>query len=130
VTHIRVILVETPRLVGDIVEELIARESDIELVGTIRAERDLAGAVKRTRADVILCHVAGAALPPAYRGLFEMYPHLKVLAIEASGRTGFVYELRPVRAPLEVWPQGLVDAIRSAGASDSPFSWIGQAQNR
>jgi hypothetical protein len=123
VTSIRVILVGIPQLLADIVEELIARQPDIELVGAVEASRDLRRTVRRTQPDVIVCRASGARLPPAYCELLEAHPHLRVLAIEASDRTGFAYDLRPVRTPLDVWPQGLIDAIRSAWTSDRPFSW-------
>jgi hypothetical protein len=118
VTSIRVILVGIPQLLADIVEELIARQPDMEIVGSVASSRDLRRAIRRARPDVVLC--GGTRLPPALCALLEAHPHLRVLAIEASGRAGFAYDLRPVRTPLDVWPQGLIDAIRS---SDRPFSW-------
>jgi hypothetical protein len=124
-TPIRVILVEIPHLLCEIIEELIARQADIELVGTVGAVCDL----PRAQPEVIVCR-AGARLPPAYCELFETHPHLRVLAIEDTDRTGFVYELRPVSAPLEVSPQGLVDVIRSTRTSSGRrFSWIAQAED-
>lgn len=129
-TSIRVILVGIPQLLADIVEELIARQPDIELVGSVAANRDLRRAIRRARPDVILCRASGAGLPAVYGEILEGHPHLRLLAIEASERTGFVYDLRPVRTPLDVWPQGLIDAIRSAWTRDRPFSWDDLAGTR
>jgi hypothetical protein len=123
VPHIRVILVGIPRLLADIVEELIARQPDIELVGSVVADRNLGRVIERARPDVILCRASGTVLPAAYCEILEAEPYVRLLAIEASDRTGFVYDLRPVRTPLDVWPQGLIDAIRSARTRDRPFSW-------
>ena len=122
-TRIRVVLVGIPQLLADIVEELITRQPDIELVGSVAADRDLAVAIGRTRPDVVLCRASGAALPAAYSEILEADPHVRLLAIDPGDRTGFVYDLRPVRTPLEVWPQGLIEAIRSAWTRDRPFSW-------
>jgi len=130
VTSIRVVLVGIPQLLADIVEELIARQPDIELVASVDSSRDLRRAVRRAQPDVILCRASGTRLPATYYELIEAHPHLRVLAIEANDRTGFVYELRPVRTPLDVWPQGLVDAIRSARTADRPFSWDERAGAR
>jgi DNA-binding NarL/FixJ family response regulator len=127
-TPIRVILIEIPHLLCEIIEELIERQPDIELVGTVGAGGDLPRALRRTRPEVIVCR-AGATLPRAYCELFERHPHLRVLAIEDTDRTGFVYELRPIRAPLEVSPQSLVDAIRSTRTSGCRFSWIARAED-
>jgi hypothetical protein len=123
VTSTRVILIGIPQLLADIVEELIARQPDMEVVGSVASNRGLRRVIRRARPDVVLCGVGGTRLPPAYGAILEAHPHVRVLAIEASGRTGFVYELRPVRTPLDVWPQGLIDAIRSTWTSDRPFSW-------
>jgi DNA-binding NarL/FixJ family response regulator len=113
-----------PQLLGDIVKEVVAREPDIEVVGEVANVGDGFGlAVERTRADVVLCRRAGSGLPDILGELFEEHPHLAVVAIDAGDRTGSVYQLRPACSPLDVRPQGLVDAIRSVGRSPRPFSW-------
>jgi DNA-binding NarL/FixJ family response regulator len=123
VPSIRVILVGLPQLLADIVEELIAGQPDIEFVGSVAAYRDLRRVIRRAQPDVILCRASGSTLPAGYGEILEAHPHVRLLAIEARDGTGFAYDLRPVRAPLDVWPEGLIDAIRSAWTRERPFSW-------
>lgn len=120
---IRVLIVDMPPLMTDIANEIIARQPDMELIASVAIGGDLRGALDRTCAQVLLCTIGGSALPTIYRELFESHPHLRLLAIEDGDRHGSVYELRPRRTPLDVWPAGLVEAIRSAARPPQRFSW-------
>ena len=127
---IRVLIVEMPQLMTDIARQIIARQPDMEVVDVVGKARELPCALPRSRADVLLCRTDTGVLPAVYRELFDSHPHLRLLAIETGDRSGGVYELRPARTPLDVWPDGLVDAIRSAGRSPRPFSWDSPAADQ
>jgi DNA-binding NarL/FixJ family response regulator len=120
---IRVLIVAMPQLMTDIVEQTIELQPDIEVAGIVRIPGDIARAMRRGRVDVVLCRLDGSELPPVYRELFDTRPHLRLLAVEADDRTGSIYELRPARAALDVWPTGLIDAIRAASGSTRSFRW-------
>ncbi len=128
--RIRVLIIEMPQLMTDIVKEIIARQPDIELAGIIASAAGAERAVRRGHADVVLCQLQRDELPAVYRALLETCPRLRLLAIDPGDRTGSVYELRPTRSPLDVWPEGLVDAIRAGGASARQFRWTTHAENQ
>ncbi len=119
---IRVLIAEMPQLVTDIAQEAIERQPDMEVVGVVRDPGELRTTVTSTEAEVLLCPTGSGELPAVYRELFDSHPRLRLLALEPDGRSGGVYELRPTRTPLDVWPDGLVEAIRVAGNAPSPFS--------
>ena len=107
----RIVLVEMPRILREIIEQAVADEPDMEIV-----EGDagpLLEAVEASKADFV---IAGADydLGEVARVLAER-PRLRVLAVSGVGREAFLYELRPTRTPLgEVSPRTIVDAIRGA----------------
>jgi DNA-binding NarL/FixJ family response regulator len=111
-----------PQLLSDIVREVIARQPNIAVVGEVDATEELGQAVWETGADVLICRRPGPELPDIFRQLFETHPHVAVLAIDEGDRTGSAYQLRATQSPLDVRPQGLIDAIRTVGRS-RPFSW-------
>lgn len=119
---IRVLIAEMPQLVTDIAQEAIERQPDMEIVGVVPDPGALRTTVTSTRAQVLLCPMGSGELPAVYRELFDSHPRLRLLAIEPDGRSGGVYELRPTRTPLDVWPDGLVEAIRAAGHARNSFS--------
>ena len=127
---IRVLIAEMPHLLRDILEEIIARQADIDVVGVVETVDDLRREIHSNRADVVLCRLDGSELPTVYQELFDVHPRLRLLAIDAGDRNGCVYELRPERTRLDVWPQGLVDAIRSTGSSPRTFAWDVRAEDR
>jgi hypothetical protein len=102
-----------PRILREIIEQAVADEPDMEIVGVEGRDVPLRQAVESTRADFVM---AGADydLGEVARVLDER-PRLRVLAVAGDGREAFLYELRPTRTPLgEVSPQTIVDAIRGA----------------
>jgi DNA-binding NarL/FixJ family response regulator len=118
-----------PHLVSDIVKEVIARQPDIALVGEVdEMDHQLAGAVSRAKADVVICRRSGSELASRLVQLLETYPHVAVLAINDGERTGSAYQLRLTQSPLDVRPEGLVDAIRNVARSQ-PFSWSTRSDN-
>jgi DNA-binding NarL/FixJ family response regulator len=112
--HARILLAELPRMRRDIIADVLAMQSDMEVVGEVAALGELVEAVERGGADVLVIGRDDAALAA---GLLERRPRLKVLAVAEEGRACSIYELRPRRVELgELSPQLLVDAIRAAVA--------------
>jgi DNA-binding NarL/FixJ family response regulator len=114
----RILLVEMPRMLCDIITDVVASQSDMIVVGELPGRAGLLAAADRTRADVIVFGLGDADLPDDCAPLFEAHPHIRLLGVAADGRRAFLYELRPQRTPLgEVSPQALLDAIRLAARS-------------
>jgi DNA-binding NarL/FixJ family response regulator len=109
----RILLVEMPRMLCDIITDVVASQPDMVVVGELPERADLLPAVNRTRADVVVLGLPDSDLPNECGPLFDAHPRSRLLGVAADGRRAFLYELRPQRIPLgEVSPQGLLDAIR------------------
>jgi DNA-binding NarL/FixJ family response regulator len=114
----RILLVELPRLVGDIVEKLVRGEGDLEFVGSIDDADDLVAEVERTGADLVVLGIGGRGLPATCDELLYTHCRSRVIALEGDARSGFIYQLLPSRVPLgELAPDRLIDAIRTPAAA-------------
>jgi DNA-binding NarL/FixJ family response regulator len=99
----------------DIVENIVAEQPDMEVVGKLERRTSLLTAAAEAAADVVILGLGDAELPLVCEELVAAQPHSKVLAVAADGRRAFLYELRPQTSALgEISPQGLIDAIRAA----------------
>jgi DNA-binding NarL/FixJ family response regulator len=107
----RVILVEMPRMLREIVREVVANEPDLEVVD--EADRDAAlAAIRASGACVVITQREEPACESIGRWL-DTRPQVRVLALSSDGRDGAVYELRPEKRLLgEISPPTLLAAIR------------------
>jgi len=114
----RILLVEMPRMLCDIITDVVGSQPDMVVVGELPERADLIPAVDRTQADVVVLGLRDSELPDDCTPLFDAHPRSRLLGVAADGRRAFLYEMRPQRTPLgEVSPQGLLDAIRLATRS-------------
>ena len=103
---IDVVLIDVPRMLSDIVTNVVAPQPDLRLV-----ERTAGEPVPE--ADVAVACVDDGELPPRLAELLCGHPCMRVLALSEEGRHAFVYELRPFRNELtDVSPASLLAAIR------------------
>ena len=110
----RVLLVELPRVMRDIIRDAIGAEGGISLVGETTGDVDLASLVQATRADVVVIGLADARLPDAAKRLLTRHPAVRVLGVVNDGRDAVMYELRAHGEPLgEISPRALAAALRS-----------------
>ncbi len=120
VERTRVVLVGMPLMLRDIVNEVLASEPDLEVVGEFPDATELTAAVEQTDAAVVVAGEAAADLP-SIRALLAARPRVSVLAIARNAREGVVYRLTPTRVPIgDVSPETLLQAVREAARSD-PF---------
>jgi hypothetical protein len=107
----RILLAVMPRMLADIVRNVIASQIDFELAGELLDTAGLAQAVSSKTADVLI--VGGSVGSDAVRRLLYQQPRLRIVTIETGGRQGAVLELRPHVGPLgELSCATLVAAIR------------------
>jgi hypothetical protein len=100
-----------PRLQTDLVREILSCD-EIETYDFSTFE-GVEAAACATEPDVVIVDIGDEPLPPSYRELLERHPHVGILAVEASGRTGSAYYLWPRKQKLgEIWPEGLASAVR------------------
>jgi DNA-binding NarL/FixJ family response regulator len=117
---IRVLIVDMPRMLHEIVHRSVDECDDMLVVGSLhdRDEGALVQHVEETGPEVV---VIGADHPDvaaqSFPSLLANRAMTKLLAVADDGGETFLYELRPARTPLgELSPTALLAAIRSAAA--------------
>jgi hypothetical protein len=102
-------------MLADIVKNIIAPERDIDVAGEIAGHGGLLQEAARVQADFIVLGGTLASEDDDYRELLYGRPRMKILAITADGRRGFLHELQPRALALgEISSTSLIDAIRRA----------------
>jgi DNA-binding NarL/FixJ family response regulator len=111
----RILLIDLPRILREIIEQAVENEPDMVIVNGNGSGGDLGSALEQSRAEFV---ITGAAHGPDEVGaLLERHPRLRVLSVVGDAREAYLYELRPTRTPLaEVSPRAIVDAIRQASS--------------
>ena len=110
----RILLVEMPRILCDILADVLSAEPDMEVVGVLSGRGKLRATVAKTRADVVVLALGDSRLPEDCGRLLRAHPRIRVLGVTSEGRRGFLFGLRPLKASLgELSPQRLVNAIRT-----------------
>lgn len=108
----RIILVDLPQLLREIIEYNVGEQPDMEIVGELCSVAALSRSVRERGADFV---IAGSDLDPdVASGLLHESPCLSVLTVVGDGRKACLYELRTHRTTLlDISPQAIVDVIRS-----------------
>ena len=111
--QIRVLVVQMPGILGEILKKIVAEEPGMEVVDEIPNCDELLRMTSETNANVVIIGLEQSELPDACQDLFEEYPRIKLLAVVGDGRDAFAYQLRPQRVAMgAVTPNDLVEAIR------------------
>ncbi len=92
----RVLIYPMPRLLQDILYTLASDVEEVELVGCPDDATGIDDAAVRTGADLVIACDRDAAWH-AVDSLLKRMPRTRALAVSADGRSGVLYELRPVR---------------------------------
>lgn len=115
---IRILLVEMPRMVRDVVDDILGVEPDLNVVADGVEAQALLERVERERPDVVVLWVESAAPPAMCEQLLGRFPRLAVVALEDRGERGSIYMMRPRRFRVaEISRTQLVTAIRRAARS-------------
>lgn len=111
----RILLTRMPRLMRDVLTEIIRSQGDMRLVGRADDVRGLPVQIRRSAPDVVVVGLEREEFPGLCRAVLRRFPEVKVLAVEERGRRLSLYELRPTRSPLgEASPGRLLAWIRRA----------------
>lgn len=106
-------MIELPRVMREIIRDLLSAEPGVALVGETSGDVDISELVHATRADVVVMGLPGIGLPAFGQRLLAQNPGLRLLGVVGDGRDAVMYELRPRQRLLgEVSPTALVSAIR------------------
>jgi chemotaxis response regulator CheB len=113
--RLRIIVVDMPRLVRDLIERAIVAQPDMTLLAVLESPRQMVQAARAMRPDFVVIGLKAKALPTECRQLMAEHPTLRLLGIEAVAGEAHLYELRPHREALgEVSPGDVVSVIRGA----------------
>jgi DNA-binding NarL/FixJ family response regulator len=112
---IRILLARMPRMVCDILREVLDAQPDMRVVAELGNGQVLSERVAAERPDVVIVGLERDE-PPAICGeLLSDHPRVRIVAVEESGRRASLYELRPTCTVLhELSGDELVASIRRA----------------
>jgi DNA-binding NarL/FixJ family response regulator len=117
--HTRVLLLEMPTMLADLLKGIVRADDQIEIVAELTDASDLIEVSDRANADLVIVSLNDndSELPEPCRALLSARPRMRVLGLAEHGRHGFLWELRPHRMALgEISPSTLLPAIRSRQA--------------
>jgi DNA-binding NarL/FixJ family response regulator len=110
--RVRVLLLEIPRLLREILAQAIDADGGCELLTESGSAWPIDG---KTRPDIVILGLIAegdAALVPA---LFACWPRAQVVTVMQAGNAAAVYELRPTHRLLgEMSPTEIVQTLRDA----------------
>lgn len=124
--RVRVLVANRPRLMRELIMTTIADQPDIEIVGEVSEEGDLAEAVEQARPDVLILAMDDPEKHRAQCGfLLGRYPKMRILALAPEhNRAQFYWAILDIRTrSLESSEAGILNAVRERPAL------VGLAQN-
>jgi len=110
----RIVLLDMPRLLRDIIKDALAGEPRVKLVGEFPTGVTPLAAATEGDADIV---IAGASADTGADAdaLLTVRPHARLLVVSAVGRMAALWELRPHRIELgELSPTGLLSVVIEA----------------
>lgn len=125
---IKVIVASRPRLMREVVLEMISDQPDIEVVADVQDDSKILDLVGEMHPDwVVIALDETDSRPDICDPLFDRYPNLKILAL-ASGKNNciFYWATMSIRSSrVESSERGILEALRgrrpiSSGALDLP----------
>ena len=123
VLKVKVLVANQPRLMRELVLDTIAGHEDIEVVGEVVDEKLIFEKVDEVRPDFLIMTLQRAEERPSLCDLlWERFPRLKVLALQAESNESILYsvKLSVSASRIEASEKGILDALRSGTISHSP----------
>jgi DNA-binding NarL/FixJ family response regulator len=115
VKRLRVLVANRPRLMRDLVLAVIADEPDIEVIGELQDENQLADAIEEARPDILILTLDDTDKRAAQCGfLLGRHPEMKILVLAPEQNRGlFYWAAVDIRTkPLESSEAGILSALR------------------
>jgi DNA-binding NarL/FixJ family response regulator len=113
---IRVLLIDMPQMLREIIRRRLARDGRFEIVGEYTKDVSIAFAVDRSRADYVIVGDDVFDSRAVRRRVLEEGPQVRVLAVRPDGGQTTLHQLRPEEIDLgELSPERLVDVMTGTG---------------
>jgi chemotaxis response regulator CheB len=112
---IRVLVANQPRLMRDLMVATISEQPDIEIVGEVEEDSELASTVEKTRPDFLIVELEKFnRLSPACHALLQSYPQMKVIAVSSDRNSSMFYwtALKVQSNEIEASEAGVLGALR------------------
>jgi len=114
----RIVLVDMPPLLREIVRETLAREPDLDVVAEYPAGVDVRRAVDESDAEFVIIG-ADATARASVASVVGAQRGTRAIEVQSDGEESVLYELRPHRVSLgEISPETLLMTIRTPPAWD------------
>jgi len=89
-TKIRVLLANRPRLMREVIRELINGQQDMEVVDEALDPVEVLVAARETKADAVILATKDSEEPGLCSHLLVEFPNLTILGLASDGRTAFI----------------------------------------
>jgi AmiR/NasT family two-component response regulator len=119
VKRVRVLVANRPRLMRELLMATIAEQPDIEIVGEVGDESELAEVVEQVRPDVLIVAMDEPEKRLGQCGfLLGRYPQMRILALAPEqNRALFYWAIVDIRTkPLESSEMAILNAVRERPA--------------
>lgn len=113
---IRVLVANRPRLMRELLMSTISDQPDIEIVGEVRDESEIATVVNETQPDFLIVALERQdRLPDFCQSILQSHPQVKIIAIAPDRNSTVFYwaSLRVQSNPIEASEAGVLNALRS-----------------
>jgi chemotaxis response regulator CheB len=91
----KILIVEIPSLLRELIGEIIAAEGDMEVVGELADRTRISELAERTGANFVIAGLANDEFDLVYEELLRQRPAMRILAVKREGRDSSLYELLP-----------------------------------
>ena len=90
---IKVLLASQPKMLADVVRNMVVRQSDMEVVGEVPDSITLLLTARAQTVDVVIVTpLDWEEEPSVCRHLLAEHPQLKIVTLPANGEAAFLYE--------------------------------------
>ena len=113
---IKVLLASRPKMLSEVIRNMVERQPDMEVVGEVLDPIELLLEVRATKVDaVIFTPIDSVREPLICKHLIEEQPDLKIVTLPAKGKIAFLYQSdlrkKHINEPSE---QSILGAVRES----------------
>ena len=117
---IKIILASRPKLLSEVIRNLIEHQSDMEVLGEVLDPLQLMQTFKNSLAEVvIITPLKSNGIPKICQLLLVEYPHLKILTQSVKGESVYLYQSGMAKLRIEdPSEQSILNTIRKCINND------------